>query len=84
MFGERCGPCPDELGGLCVELQGPELLGTALADAAGTAVLTVALPETLPPGELSTQAAAERGPGGTDSVKSNPSTAPISRDSSLP
>jgi len=68
------GPCPPLLGGLCLDLDAPTtaLLGTAIADATGTAVLTVTVPSIAPGGyQLVTQAAIARG---VDSVKSAPQT----------
>lgn len=76
--GTGCGPCPGKIGGLCLDLRTPlTLFGQKTADGAGTAVLNGPVPPTAPLVDISTQAVVRRGPGGADSVKSNPVTAPI-------
>jgi hypothetical protein len=63
------GPCPPILGGLCVDLLDPRILGNTRADASGTATLTRRIPLTAPIGqEIFTQAIIPRD---SDSVKSN-------------
>jgi len=66
------GPCPGLLGGLCLDLTGAALLGSAVADATGTAELTFTVPGFVPDGMTVTlQAVIERGSGGSSSVKSD-------------
>lgn len=72
------GPCLPGLGGLCLDLL-PRVVpaGSAVADLAGTAVLSVTLPADLPTIEVHTQAVIRRGPGGEESVKTNSCSALI-------
>lgn len=65
--------CPPALGGLCVDLADPlTLIGTAVADASGTATLNLSVPASIPVGlDVYTQAVAVRGAGGSASVKTN-------------
>ena len=73
--GLGAGPCFGALGGLCLDLVEPVfLLGQAQADSGGTAVLSVFVPPDPPPLEVAFQAVIARGPGGADSVKSEPVT----------
>jgi len=67
------GPCPDQIGGLCLDLLAPvRSLGAAIAGLDGTAVLERTIPDQVNPGGLAqSQAVAVRGDGGADSVKSN-------------
>jgi hypothetical protein len=71
-FALGAGPCIPGAGGLCLEItQNPAYLGTADADADGTAVYTVAVPDTAPVGaEVAFQALAVRGIGGVDTLAS--------------
>jgi len=73
------GPCPPQLGGLCLNLRNPvERLGSARADAGGLATLRVTIPGGAPLGTpVHTQAVIRRGPGGSMSVKSRPVSAQI-------
>ena len=72
------GPCPPQLGGLCLDLLKPvTLLGSAITDGAGVANLRRTVPSDTPLIDVSTQAVIRRGPGGADSVKTNTITAPI-------
>ncbi|MBC8404842.1 MAG: hypothetical protein H8E15_06430 [Planctomycetes bacterium] len=65
------GPCLPALGGLCLDLMAPiRILGRATADANGKATLPIGIPLNAPLLEVSFQAAAVRGIGGVDSVKS--------------
>lgn len=78
--GFGAGPCIPEAGGRCLDLLGPGvvLLGTAITDAAGTAVLTVPVPAGAPVGlEVSVQALIIRGLGGVDSLVSDPVAATV-------
>ncbi|TAH39644.1 MAG: VCBS repeat-containing protein [Planctomycetota bacterium] len=71
--GVGAGPCPPQLGGLCLDLLSPvQLIGSAYANAGGQALLSVDIPAGAPIGQaVHTQAVARRGPGGAGSVKSN-------------
>jgi len=56
------GPCPDVIGGLCLDLLSPiEVLGSAIADGSGTAILTVNVPGPAPIREVHIQAVGEQG-----------------------
>ena len=71
--GTGMGPCPAGLGGHCLDLLSPILLGDVTADANGIAEMSVALPANLALGTvLDFQAIAVRGFGGVDSVLSPP------------
>lgn len=50
--GAGTGPCPAVLGGTCVGLDSATLLGSAVADATGSATFTVNVPATVPDGTL--------------------------------
>lgn len=54
-FGQ--GPCPAPLGGLCLDLQQPQLIGTGTANGQGVASLFLNLPRRLPANTLFLQAA---------------------------
>jgi len=69
--GTGSGPCPPLVGGLCMDVLNPILLGSAVADATGTATRTVTVPSTAPFDTAYLQAAIPRGPGGTHSAKTN-------------
>lgn len=76
--GTGNGPCPSQLGGLCLDILDPiRVVGMATADSRGTAVLRVRVPESAPPIDIYLQAVARRGPRGSSSVKSNALTVPI-------
>ncbi len=47
---EESGPCIDALDGLCLEVSRPRILGTTVADAVGSALFEVLVPETAPLG----------------------------------
>ncbi|MEQ1565585.1 MAG: MopE-related protein [Myxococcota bacterium] len=65
------GPCYVKLGGLCLDVVKPKLLGKATADAAGHAELLGVFPGVLVAGQVVyLQVAVARGPGGVDSVLS--------------
>ena len=73
--GTGPGPCPGSLGGLCLDLLPPvNNAGSAVADAAGNANLSVSVPASAPLVQIWAQAVAQRGVGGVDSVKSNVDT----------
>lgn len=66
---ENGGPCPDSLGGLCVDLLEPAIFSNEFTDANGTVLLTFPIPSNAPVGtQVYTQAVIPRG---TESVKSN-------------
>jgi len=76
--GRGCALCPQPIGGLCLDLLAPlQPLGAAVADAGGTAVFSIPVPADVQLTEITTQAVVQRGIGGTDSVKSEPITAPV-------
>jgi hypothetical protein len=63
------GPCPAPLGGVCLSLGTPvRLLGTAVADATGTATFAWTVPGGLAGQTVALQAGVARGAGGADSV----------------
>lgn len=62
------GPCPALLGGQCLDLLQPQILGSAVADATGSAVLQVRVPAGIGGRTAYVQAAIRRGAGGVDSV----------------
>lgn len=65
------GPCPGALGGMCVDVVAPVIMGPFGANGAGVATLSPTLPAGLPVGtEVCLQAIGRRGPGGVNSVKS--------------
>ncbi len=72
LYGTGNGICPPAMGGVCLNLLSPvQLLGTAVADAGGVAVLTPMVPANAPIGmQVSLQAVAIRGIGGAQTVKS--------------
>lgn len=72
LIGVGNGPCVPQLGGLCLDIRKPlKILGSAVADGSGYAVLTVRIPNNTPLVPVYSQAVARRGTGGADSVKSH-------------
>lgn len=73
--GTAQGPCPAQLGGLCLDLGADTVLsGTAVADGQGRALLEVPVPGNLQVGiTVAFQAAVRRGAQGQNSAKSNAS-----------
>ncbi len=70
--GFGSGPCPPELGGLCLDLLDPIVIQkSALADSFGHVDFEDYIPASVPLIELYFQAVAARGLGGVDSVKSS-------------
>lgn len=70
--GLGSGPCPPQLGGLCLDIRNAvQTLGTARADSRGHANLNARIPANAPLIEVHTQAVVRRGSNGIDSVKSN-------------
>jgi hypothetical protein len=72
--GVGAGPCPPNMGGHCFDLGNPTtLIGTAVANASGTAQRLFTVPAGTVPGTLMTfQAAVVRGVGGVDSDLTQP------------
>ncbi len=78
LAGTGSGPCPARLGGLCLDILKPiRVAGRATADASGTAVLRIRVPESAPLIDVHLQAVVKRGASGSASVKSNALTVPI-------
>lgn len=76
--GTGDGPCPPRLGGLCLDLLAPiRVLGTASADTAGFAQLTVSIPSGAAGRTLAAQAVTRRGAAGALSISSNVALAVI-------
>ncbi|MFG0330714.1 MAG: FG-GAP repeat domain-containing protein [Phycisphaerales bacterium] len=71
--GTGVGPCPPQLGGLCLDILTPvELVGEGVTNADGVARIVRTVPAQAPLGlPVYTQAVVRRGAGGGDSVKSN-------------
>ncbi|MCB9688359.1 MAG: right-handed parallel beta-helix repeat-containing protein [Alphaproteobacteria bacterium] len=66
---QGAGPCPPQLGGVCVGVIDPVVLGTAVADGSGHAELAATVPGILAPGtRVYLQGAIPRGVGGASSV----------------
>ncbi|TAH39449.1 MAG: hypothetical protein EYC70_01300 [Planctomycetota bacterium] len=77
--GTGSGPCPPQLGGLCLDLLAPvQTLGSAAADTGGTATFTGIVPAGAPLIAVHFQAVVRRGPGGADSAKTATVSATIS------
>ena len=69
--GRGDGPCPPQLGGLCIDLLTPiSVVGSARADGAGTARFQAMVPAGAPAIPVSTQAVVRRGVGGSESDES--------------
>lgn len=78
LAGLGVSPPISQLGGLHLGILPPiQIIGSATADPNGTAVRHIVVPPSAPLVDVFTQAAAVRGPGGADSVKSNPVSATI-------
>jgi len=76
--GLGAGPCPDAMGGECLDLAGPVIqLGTGMADPSGRATLAFDVPSDAPLTEVGIQAVVLRGPGGADTVTSNARAADV-------
>ncbi|MAW61736.1 MAG: calcium-binding protein [Planctomycetes bacterium] len=69
--GTGNGLCPPQLGGLCLDLLSPSLLGTQIATTMGVADIQFNVPAGAPLIPVYAQAAIARGVGGASSVKSN-------------
>ena len=69
--GLGVGPCPQILGGLCVDIVSPVLLGSAKANGFGMATFDLPIPSNLGADTVWFQAVIPRGPNGEESVKSN-------------
>lgn len=71
--GLGAGPCFSEIGGACVGVLGPIVVGSRLVDDAGNAQMVVNVPSSVPTGRTyAVQAAVIRGLNGRESVLSNP------------
>lgn len=65
------GPCYGAIGGQCLDVLSPNIMGPVTANASGVATLSATLPATVPAGtNVCLQAWAIRGPGGADTVRS--------------
>ncbi|MCA9489204.1 MAG: hypothetical protein KC621_04760 [Myxococcales bacterium] len=71
--GEGAGPCPPVLGGACLGVLSPTLLGTAVANNQGTAVLQAVVPPGAPLIDVALQAAQA----GASPTVSAPLTSPL-------
>ncbi|HMV70471.1 MAG TPA: hypothetical protein PKA64_26760 [Myxococcota bacterium] len=70
------GPCPASLGGQCLSITAPRLLGSVTVEETGAAELTFTVPPNLPPGrDMVFQAALVRGINGQATVLSNTDSA---------
>ncbi len=69
--GPGAGPCPGVLGGHCLGLLSPTLIGSAVAGANGAALFPLRVPPGAPIGQVWFQAAIIRGVGGVSSVLTN-------------
>lgn len=78
LAGIGAGPCPPELGGLCLDLLTPvRIVGTASANANGIAILSAVVPAGAPLIAVHFQAVVRRGTGGASSSKSAVASATI-------
>jgi outer membrane protein assembly factor BamB len=79
LAGTGEGPCPPQIGGLCLDLLEPITIfgSTMAAGPDGTAEFVITVPLRAPLRDVSTQAVVRRGTGGSQSVKSNPVTAAL-------
>lgn len=76
--GPGSGPAYPSYGGMALDLRLPvKPIGSQTADAAGTAALHAVLPPNAPLRTISIQAAIARGPGGAESMRTQPASAPI-------
>ncbi len=71
VVGPGPGPCPPALGGLCLDILAPRLLSSQAANSLGSANFNAVIPSSTPLIPIYVQAAIARGPGGSQSVKSN-------------
>jgi hypothetical protein len=72
LAGMGIGPCPPQLGGLCLDLLDPvRILGSSLAGGGGTAIFAAQIPPHAPLVDLYVQAVVRRGQGGVDSEKTD-------------
>lgn len=78
LAGEGEGPCSPQLGGLCIDLLEPAVLGEATANDSGIAILKHTTPADVALGQrISVQAVLQRGADGTESVKTNVITSAV-------
>lgn len=83
--GIGAGPCPAALGGLCLDVRNPTLMGSATANAQGIAEFSFQVPAGAPNGAgIWFQACAARGQGGANSVESQVEGRVIGQSSGMP
>lgn len=76
--GTGTGPCPPALGGLCLDLLNPIVVaGSTVTAADSTATYNFTIPNNAPLVPVYAQAVIQRGPGNSESVKSNAVTETI-------
>ena len=69
--GLGTGPCPPQLGGLCMDIVNPSIYATVAATTLGDAQFPITVPSSAPLIPIYVQAVIARGIGGASSVKSN-------------
>lgn len=69
--GLGAGPCPPQLGGLCMDILNPSIYATVTATMLGDAEFPITVPSGAPLIPIYVQAVIARGIGGASSVKSN-------------
>ena len=69
--GLGAGPCPPQLGGLCMDIVNPSIYATVAATTLGDAQFPITVPSSAPLIPIYVQAVIARGIGGASSVKSN-------------
>ncbi len=71
LAGQGSGPCPPQLGGLCLDILNPVTIMGSGVSSGGTATYQVAVPSGAPLITIWMQACVQRGVGFVDSIKSN-------------
>lgn len=69
--GTGAGPCPPQLGGLCMDILNPSIYATVTATTLGDAEFPITVPAGAPQIPIYVQAVIARGIGGASSMKSN-------------
>ena len=69
--GTGAGPCPPQLGGLCMDILNPSIYATVTATTLGDAEFPITVPAGAPLIPIYVQAVIARGIGGASSMKSN-------------
>ncbi len=77
LAGTGSGPCPPQLGGLCLDLLNPVSIAGSSISSGGSANFNIAVPGGAPLIPVHLQAVIQRGAGNVDSVKSNVRTETI-------